>query len=188
MITNKDVRIENGNLVLNGDKYPLDGQSPEAIMQIVKDNSDTTPTDASTNPVTSGGTFTALTGKAEKNPTALSDYTTTGVEAASSTVTVTSISGGYKVKDGMCYVALQVSFSSNFGTPGAWGLLKGFPASAVNGVPLIATPTNNDSNSIALIGGRMNNEGVLFIINSDTITGSNSTAFTFVGSYPIATT
>ena len=60
MITNKDVRVENGNLVLNGDKYPLGGQSPEAIMAIVKDNSDTTPTDTSTNPVTSGGVYTSL--------------------------------------------------------------------------------------------------------------------------------
>ena len=62
MITNKDVRIENGNIVINGDKYPLDGQSPEAIMQIVKDNSDTTPTVNSDKPITSGGVFTALAG------------------------------------------------------------------------------------------------------------------------------
>lgn len=60
MITNKDVRVENGNLVLNGDKYPLDGQTPEAIMQIVEDNSDTTPTENSTVPITSGGVFNAL--------------------------------------------------------------------------------------------------------------------------------
>lgn len=55
MITNKDVRVENGNLVLNGDKYPLDGQSPETIMQIVEDNSDSTPTAESEAPVTSAG-------------------------------------------------------------------------------------------------------------------------------------
>ena len=60
MITNKDVRVENGNLVLNGDKYPLDGQSPEAIMQIVEDNSDTTPTENSDAPITSGGVYTAI--------------------------------------------------------------------------------------------------------------------------------
>ena len=60
MITNKDVRVENGNIVINGDKYPLDGQSPEAIMQIVEDNSDTTPTENSKAPITSGGVFTAL--------------------------------------------------------------------------------------------------------------------------------
>lgn len=60
MITNKDIRVDNGNLVLNGDKYPLDGQSPEAIMKIVKDNSDSTPTAESTNPVTSGGVYTAI--------------------------------------------------------------------------------------------------------------------------------
>ena len=60
MITNKDIRVENGNLVLNGDKYPLDGQSPEAIMQIVEDNSDTTPTENSDAPIKSGGVFAAL--------------------------------------------------------------------------------------------------------------------------------
>ena len=60
MITNKDIRVENGNLVINGDKYPLDGQSPETIMDIVEDNSDTTPTENSTAPITSGGVFTAL--------------------------------------------------------------------------------------------------------------------------------
>lgn len=60
MLSNKDIRVENGNLVLNGDKYPLDGQSPEAIMEIVEDNSDTTPTENSTAPVTSGGVYTAL--------------------------------------------------------------------------------------------------------------------------------
>ena len=60
MLTNKDIRVENGNLVLNGDKYPLDGQSPAAIMQIVKDNSDTTPTVNSTAPITSGGVYSAI--------------------------------------------------------------------------------------------------------------------------------
>lgn len=60
MITNKDIRVENGNLVLNGDKIPLDGQSPETIMEIVEDNSDTTPTENSTAPITSGGVYTAL--------------------------------------------------------------------------------------------------------------------------------
>ena len=63
MLTNKDIRVENGNIVINGDKYPLDGQSPEAIMAIVEDNSDTTPTENSDAPITSGGVFTALAGK-----------------------------------------------------------------------------------------------------------------------------
>lgn len=63
MITNKDIRVENGSLILNGDPYPLDGQSPEAIMVIVKDNSDTTPTENSDAPITSGGVYTALAGK-----------------------------------------------------------------------------------------------------------------------------
>ena len=65
MITNKDIRVENGFLIINGNKYPLDGQSPEAIMQIVEDNSDSTPTENSNNPVKSGGVFTALSGKAD---------------------------------------------------------------------------------------------------------------------------
>lgn len=63
MITNKDIRVENGFLIINGDKFPLDGQSPEAIMQIVEDNSDTTPTENSTAPVTSGGVYTAIANK-----------------------------------------------------------------------------------------------------------------------------
>ena len=63
MITNKDIRVENGNLVLNGDKYPLDGQSPEAIMQIVEDNSDSTPTAESSAPVTSAGIKTYVDDK-----------------------------------------------------------------------------------------------------------------------------
>ena len=63
MITNKDIRVENGFLIINGDKFPLDGQSPETIMEIVEDNSDTTPTEDSTAPITSGGVFTALAGK-----------------------------------------------------------------------------------------------------------------------------
>ena len=63
MITNKDIRVENGSLIINGDPYPLDGQSPETIMEIVKDNSDTTPTENSTAPITSGGVYTALANK-----------------------------------------------------------------------------------------------------------------------------
>lgn len=60
MITNKDIRVENGSLIINGDPYPLDGQSPEAIMQIVEDNSDSTPTENSDAPITSGGVFDKL--------------------------------------------------------------------------------------------------------------------------------
>ena len=60
MITNKDIRVENGFLIINGDKFPLDGQSPEAIMQIVEDNSDSTPTENSTAPITSGGVFDTI--------------------------------------------------------------------------------------------------------------------------------
>ena len=75
MITNKDIRVDNGNLVLNGDKYPLDAQSPEAIMQIVEDNSDTTPTENSIAPVTSAGIKTYV-------DTAIGDLTQTGVTGA----------------------------------------------------------------------------------------------------------
>ena len=55
MLTNKDIRVENGFLIINGDKFPLDGQSPETIMEIVEDNSDSTPTASSNNPVKSDG-------------------------------------------------------------------------------------------------------------------------------------
>ena len=78
MITNKDIRVDNGNLILNGDKYPLDGQSPEAIMQIVEDNSDSTPTENSTAPITSGGVFAA---DKDINDT-IGDITQTGVSGA----------------------------------------------------------------------------------------------------------
>jgi hypothetical protein len=76
MLTNKDIRVENGNLVINGDKYPLDGQSPEAIMQIVEDNSDSTPTAESTAPVTSAGIKTYV-------DTAIGDLTQTGLTGVS---------------------------------------------------------------------------------------------------------
>lgn len=77
MITNKDIRVENGFLIINGDKFPLDGQSPETIMEIVEDNSDTTPTENSTAPVTSGGIYTAL-GTKQDSITNLA-YITTGL-------------------------------------------------------------------------------------------------------------
>ena len=72
MITNKDIRVENGSLIINGDPYPLDGQSPEAIMKIVEDNSDTTPTENSDAPITSGGVYNTI-----------GDLTQTGVTGAS---------------------------------------------------------------------------------------------------------
>ena len=76
MITNKDIRVENGYLIINGNKYPLEGQSPEAIMQIVEDNSDSTPTAESTAPVTSAGIKTYV-------DTAIGDLTQTGITGAS---------------------------------------------------------------------------------------------------------
>ena len=84
MITNKDIRVENGSLILNGDHYPLDGQSPEAIMEIVEDNSDTTPTAESTAPVTSAGIKTYV-------DTAIGDLTQTGVTGASVAAQITAI-------------------------------------------------------------------------------------------------
>lgn len=79
MITNKDIRVENGFLIINGNKYPLDGQSPEAIMAIVEDNSDTTPTEDSTAPITSGGVFAADKDISDT----IGDITQTGVTGAS---------------------------------------------------------------------------------------------------------
>ena len=104
MITNKDIRVENGSLILNGDPYPLDGQSPEAIMQIVEDNSDTTPTENSTAPITSGGVYTA--NKAISDT--IGDITQTGVTGAdvASQITALNTSLSDKVEassnDGAC--------------------------------------------------------------------------------------
>jgi hypothetical protein len=147
---------------------------------------DNVPTQNSNNPVKSGGIYTALTGKAEKNPSAFSDYTSQGLYSAAQSMTITDLKGGYKVKDGICYVNMQVSFTGSFGTPGAWNFVGGFPASAIDGIPIMAVPTNNDTNTVALRGGRINTAGNLFIINESTLTGVNSTAFTFIGSYPVA--
>ena len=109
MITNKDIRVENGSLIINGDPYPLDGQSPEAIMEIVEDNSDTTPTENSDAPITSGGVFTALGTKQDTltfdtEPTASSSnpVTSGGLYNAIATKAVVNVethsvtsSGGY---------------------------------------------------------------------------------------------
>ena len=89
MITNKDIRVENGSLILNGDLYPLDGQSPEAIMEIVEDNSDTTPTENSTAPITSGGVYNS--DKAISDT--IGDITQTGVTGASVAAQVETIKG-----------------------------------------------------------------------------------------------
>ena len=92
MITNKDIRVENGNLVLNGDKFPLDGQSPETIMEIVEDNSDTTPTENSTAPITSGGVFTA--DKAISDT--IGDITQTGITGATVAAQLEALDGAIK--------------------------------------------------------------------------------------------
>ena len=42
MITNKDVRVENGNIVINGDKYPLASQAEiDAVKDDIDDIGDT---------------------------------------------------------------------------------------------------------------------------------------------------
>ena len=133
-----------------------------------------------------GNKLSDLVKKAEKNPSNFSDYTSQGLYAAAQSMTMTDLKGGYKVKDGICYINMQISFTGSFNTPGAWNFVGGFPKPAFNGVPIIATPTNNDANSVALVGGRVNDQGSLYIINSNVVTGGNSTAFTFIGSYPIA--
>ena len=133
-----------------------------------------------------GNKLSDIVKKAEINPSKFSDYTSQGLRGLAGGMTVTNISGGYKVKDGICYVNMQISFTGTFNSSGAWSFVGGFPASAIDGVPIIAVPTNNDTNTLALKGGRMNNQGILYLINQGVLTGGNSNAFTFVGSYPVA--
>ena len=90
MLTNKDIRVENGNIVINGDKYPLDGQSPEAIIAIIEAACDTTPTAESSAPVTSAGIKTYV-------DTAIGDLTQTGVTGADVAAQIETI--GNKVDD-----------------------------------------------------------------------------------------
>lgn len=92
MLTNKDIRVENGNIILNGDKYPLDGQSPEAIMAIVEDNSDTTPTENSDAPITSGGVFAADKDISDT----IGDITETGVTGANVAAQIATLKGSIK--------------------------------------------------------------------------------------------
>ena len=87
MLTNKDIRVENGNIVINGDKYPLDGQSPETIMEIVEDNSDTAPTENSDAPITSGGVFTSI-----KSITDIDAYTVSDITDVNQSITINEFS------------------------------------------------------------------------------------------------
>lgn len=124
MITNKDIRVENGSLILNGDPYPLDGQSPEAIMQIVEDNSDTTPTADSTNPVTSGGVFTALSDKVEASS---SDGACNGslVKVSDSRMIIMIQNGGSSTGDKNMRIDLQTDkLRWQLYTGGAWTTIK----------------------------------------------------------------
>ena len=104
MITNKDIRVENGNLVLNGDKYPLDGQSPETIMQIVEDNSDTTPTAESSNPVTSAGIKSAIDVKAK---------TFNNIEIIDEDIEITFTGSSDTANRVLCPINFPFAFASN---------------------------------------------------------------------------
>lgn len=118
MITNKDIRVEAGNLVLNGDKYPLDGQSPEAIMAIVEDNSDTTPSENSDAPITSGGVFTALGTKQDTLTfdTVPTDESTNPVESGG---VYTALSGKRSLTPGTA-AAAEVDISTAIGSTNAY--------------------------------------------------------------------
>lgn len=128
MITNKDIRVENGALIINGDPYPLDGQSPEAIMQIVEDNSDTTPTENSDAPITSGGVFTALAGKQDTLT-----FDTTPTASSSNPVTSDGIKTYLDNNLNMYNIALTPSFPTGFtaGTPYSAYLTKIAPHLAI---------------------------------------------------------
>ena len=124
MITNKDIRVENGSLILNGDPYPLDGQSPEAIMAIVKDNSDTTPTENSTKPVTSGGVFTSLSDKVEASS---NDGACNGslVKVSDSRMIIMIQNGGSSTGDKNMRIDLQSDkLRWQLFTGGAWTTIK----------------------------------------------------------------
>ena len=125
MITNKDIRVENGSLILNGDPYPLDGQSPETIMQIVEDNSDTTPTENSTAPITSGGVFTA--DKAISDT--IGDITQTGITGASVAAQLEAISDSLDLVNVSLTSALPTGFTA--GTPFSAYLTKIAPHLAI---------------------------------------------------------
>lgn len=157
------------------------GNSIDDIYSVIGDLSQTGLTGDSVAAQLSG-----VIAKAEKNPSVFSDYTSQGLYAGAQPMTITNLQGGYKVKDGICYVNMQISFTGTFSTPGAWNFIDGFPASAIDGIPIMAVPTNNDTNTVALRGGRINTTGNLYIINESRLTGENSTAFTFIGSYPVA--
>ena len=139
MITNKDIRVENGFLIINGDKYPLDGQSPEAIMEIVKDNSDTTPTENSDAPITSGGVFTSIFTLAEQlgnfkcfaNSLAINDDAVkqllTDADNASITMAIINptISGDDTPFTGKAYFVISVKYDATRGSQYAIQIIGG---------------------------------------------------------------
>lgn len=154
MITNKDIRVENGNLVLNGDKYPLDGQSPEAIMEIVEDNSDTTPTENSDAPVKSGGIYNKI-----------GDLTQTGLTGDSVADQLTDISANL--------IKRSAGSSMTITMPVVWGYFYPDQYTAKVPIPTIALNTNY---TIELVAVRADNvpDTVDILTGAEVVTKNNS--------------
>lgn len=134
MITNKDIRVENGFLIINGDKFPLDGQSPETIMEIVEDNSDTTPTENSTSPVTSGGLYNAFESVDEKiNKAGLTLVENGKINSLNTSIEVTAATGVYFI--------IVAQGGSNSGLAGFY-MVKITPYETGSKAYAILTPTD----------------------------------------------
>lgn len=158
MITNKDIRVENGFLIINGNKYPLDGQSPEAIMAIVEDNSDTTPTEDSTAPVQSGGVKTYV-------DTAIGDLTQTGVTGDSVADQITDISANLIKRSAGSIITITM--------PVVWGYF--YPDQYTAKVPLPAIAPNTNY-TIELVAVRADNvpDTVDILTGAEVVTKNNS--------------
>lgn len=142
MLTNKDIRVENGNIVINGDKYPLDGQSPEAIMTIVEDNSDTTPTENSNNPVKSGGVYSALSDKRPLSAlsSVIGDAVNIATAVSAETAFVTPHEGFVRFVGPSCLCVntyRMMQSSTNVDYKGIW-LPKGVSIYFADGTPPLA--------------------------------------------------
>ena len=164
MITNKDIRVENGSLIINGDPYPLDGQSPEAIMKIVEDNSDTTPTENSEAPITSGGVFTA-----DKDITdTIGDITQTGVTGAS-------------VAAQLGVLGEILGYTHFVRIPYTTGVLESIEAAFENGT----IPTDIMGLTIGMLRGQAGSQRVVFIAQnqSDPSTTQTRYAAIYFGAY-----
>ena len=164
MLTNKDIRVENGNIVINGDKYPLDGQSPEAIMQIVEDNSDTTPTENSKAPITSGGVFTAN-----------KDISNTIGDLSQTDITGASVAAQLGV------IGEILGFTHFVRIPYTTGVLESIEAAFENGT----IPTDIMGLTIGMLRGNAGSQRVIFIAQyqSDPSTTQTRYAAIYFGSY-----